>query len=195
MVQMSMARRDAVEHAIPYFRELVESALARQRLTATEDAAFYIVHLLANFLQPASEEQPGPLAIRLAEALDAGGQRQWAGLKAVGDESLFVSGFFADSLRRSLVDVDYYIAIGGTAYDALGRRETDVRSPIFAELARKFVQFVEVLNEVSDRTSCASNADVIRVYERWLKTGGARAGKLLVEKGIIPGPRSGGTVQ
>ena len=53
MVQMSMARRDAVEHAIPYFRELVESALARQRLTATEDAAFYIVHLLANFLQPA----------------------------------------------------------------------------------------------------------------------------------------------
>lgn len=195
MVQMSMARRSAVEHAIPYFRELVESALAHQRLTATEDAAFYLVHLLASFMQPVNGEQPGPLAIRLAEALEAGGHRQRASLKAVGDESLFVSGFFADSLGRSLVDVDYYVAIGGTAYDALGRLETDVFSPVFAELARKFVRFVEVLNEVSERTSCVSNADVIRLYERWLKTGGARTGKLLVEKGIIPGPHPGGTVQ
>lgn len=184
-----MARRGAVEHAMPFFRELVESALAHQRLSTTEDTAFYIVHLLASFLRRSSEETE-PLAVRLAEALGAGGPRQRAGLKAIGDESLFVSGFFAESLRRRVVDVDYYVAIGGAAYDVLGRLETDACSPVFAELARKFLGFVDVLNEVSERTLCASNADVVRLYERWLKTGAARTGKLLVEKGIIPGPRS-----
>ncbi len=174
---------------MPFFRELVQSALARQRLAATEDTAFYLVHLLASYLQPSTDEDSEPLALRLAQALNAGGARQRASLKAIGDESLFVSGFFAESLRRRVVDVDCYVAIGGAAYDALGRLETDACSPVFAELARKFVGFVDVLNEVSERTSCGCNADVVRLYERWLKMGGVRTGKLLVEKGIIPGPR------
>jgi len=181
-----MARRDVVEHAMPYFRELVESALARQRLTATEDAAFYIVHLLASFLRRSADENSSPLAVRLAQALATDGVRQRAGLKAIGDESLFVSGFFAESLQRGLVDVDYYVAIGGAAYDALGRQEGDVRSPVFAELARKFVGFVDVLADVSERTSCASNLALLRLYEKWLKTGSPRSAQLLAEKGVVP---------
>ena len=173
---------------MPFFRELVESALARQRLAATEDTAFYLVHLLASYLQPSAEEEAEPLAVRLARAFNAGGARQRAGLKSVGDESLFVSGFFAESLGGG-VDVDYYVAIGGTAYDALGRLDADACSPVFAELARKFMAFVDVLNDVSEHTSCASNLDVIRLYQKWVRTGSARTGKLLVDRGIIPGPR------
>jgi len=190
MVQMVMARRDAVDHAMPYFRELVESALARQRLTATEDTAFYIVHLLASYLQRSSDEEAEPLVVRLAQALGSDGLRQRAGLKAIGDESLFVSGFFADSLHRGLVDVGYYVAIGGAAYDALGRQETDACSPVFAELARKFVGFVDVLSDISARTSCASNVDLLRLYEKWLRTGSPRSAQLLAEKGVMPAPSS-----
>jgi hypothetical protein len=185
-----MARRDAVDHAMPYFRELVESALARQRLTATEDTAFYIVHLLASYLQRSSDEEAEPLVVRLAQALGSDGLRQRAGLKAIGDESLFVSGFFADSLHRGLVDVGYYVAIGGAAYDALGRQETDACSPVFAELARKFVGFVDVLSDISARTSCASNVDLLRLYEKWLRTGSPRSAQLLAEKGVMPAPSS-----
>lgn len=181
-----MARREVVEHATPYFRELVESALARQRLTTTEDVAFYIVHLLASFLRRSADEDSGPLAVRLAQALGSDGVRQRAGLKAIGDESLFVSGFFSESLQRGVVDVDYYVAIGGAAYNALGRQETDVCSPVFAELARKFVGFVDVLADVSERTSCGSNADLLRLYEKWLKTGSPRSAQLLTEKGVVP---------
>lgn len=177
---------------MPFFRELVEGALARQRLAATEDTAFYLVHLLASYLQPPTDDDGEPLAVRLAQALNAGGARQRAGLKSVGDESLFVSGFFAESLGRG-VDVDYYAAIGGAAYDALGRLDTDVCSPVFAELARKFMAFVDILNDVSEHTSCASNVDMIRLYEKWMKTGSARTGKLLVDRGIIPGPRPDGS--
>ena len=179
----AVVRRESVAE---YFKELVERALAHQGIAAGELTSFYVVNLLTGFLQrPAADDQT-PLAFRLAEALDAAGMRQRASLKQIGDFSLFVSGFFADSLNRKLVDVDYYVSIGGTAYTALSRYETDTFSPVFAELAENFVQFVDVLSEVSERTSCGSNADLLRLYGRWLKTGSRRSAQLLAERGVVP---------
>lgn len=174
------------ESALEYFRELVDGALARQGLAAQELTAFYVVQLLASFLQRPADDEDQPLAFRLARALERGGFEQRASLKQIGDVSLFISGFFSDSLNRKLVDVDYYVSIGGTAYQALSRFETDTFSPVFAELGDKFVGFVDVLSEVSERTSCASNLDLLRLYEKWLKTGSRRSGQLLVERGVVP---------
>jgi len=174
------------ESASEYFKELVEGALAHQRIAAGELTSFYVVNLLTGFLQQPAEDDQTPLAFRLAEALDAAGMRQRTSLKQIGDFSLFVSGFFADSLSRKLVDVDYYVSIGGTAYTALSRYETDAFSPVFAELAENFVRFVDVLSEVSERASLGSNADLLRLYERWLKTGSRRSGQLLAERGVVP---------
>jgi hypothetical protein len=174
------------ESASEYFKELVEGALAHQRIAAGELTSFYVVNLLTGFLQRPAEEDQAPLAFRLAEALEAAGMRQRASLKQIGDFSLFISGFFGDSLHRKLVDIDYYVSIGGTAYTALSRHETDTFSPVFAELAENFVRFVDVLSEVSERASCCSNADLLRLYERWLKTGSRRSGQLLAERGVVP---------
>ena len=68
----------------------------------------------------------------------------------------------------------------------MSRVETDTFPPVFAELGDKFVEFADVLSEVSERTSCSSNGDLLRRYERWLKTGSRRAGQLLVERGVVP---------
>jgi len=177
------------ESAVEYFRELVEVALSHQRLNTQELTAYYVVQLLASFLQRPLTDESGddtPLAVRLARALESGGSKQRASLREVGDVALFVSGFFADSLNRKLVDVDYYVSIGGRAYNRLARVETDTFSPVFAELAEKFAGFVDVLSEVSERTSCASNADLLRLYEKWVKTGSRRSGQLLVERGVVP---------
>jgi hypothetical protein len=188
------------ESAIEYFKELVEQAIARQRLEATELASFYVVQLLAGFLRrplvdgvrsPAGDD--APLALRLAQVLEAGGLRQRTGLREIGDASLFLSGFFSDSLHRKIVDVDYYVSIGGYAYNALSRVESDTFSPVFAELAEKFVGFVDVLSEVSERTFCASNVDLLRLYERWQKTGSQRSGQLLAERGVVPNPAAKST--
>ena len=179
----TMVRR---ESAIEYFKELVEGALARQGVVAGELTAFYVVQLLTGFLRCRAADDVEPLALRLARALDSGGSEQRASLKEIGDASLFISGFFADSLRRKLVDVDYYVSIGGCAYNALRRHETDTFSPVFAELADNFVSFVDVLSEVSERSACGSNMDLLRLYERWLKTGSSRSGRLLVERGVVP---------
>ena len=91
------------------------------------------------------------------------------------------------------MDVDYYVAIGGSAYNALSRVETDTFSPVFAELGTKFVGFVDVLTEVSERSSCTSNADLLRLYEKWLRTGSPRSGQLLAERGVVPNASVKGT--
>jgi len=174
------------ESAVEYFKDLVDRALTHQGVATQELTSYYVVQLLAGFLQQPENLDDGPLSVRLVQALESGGMRQRASLKQIGDLSLFIAGFFSESLNRKMVDVDYYASIGGVAYHALSRYETDTFSPAFAELAEKFVAFVDVLSDVSERSSCASNMDLLRLYERWLKTGSRRSGQLLVERGVVP---------
>lgn len=177
------------ESPMEYFKELVEGALSHQQLSSSEDTTYYLVNLLAAFIRSQNVEAAfgdEPLAVRLGRALQTGGTARREGLRQIGDASLFISGFFADSLNRRLVDVDYYIALGGYAYGSLGRRDEDGCATIFAELARKFVGYVDVLSEVSERTALTSNGELLRLYEKWLRTGSRRNGQLLVERGIVP---------
>jgi len=173
------------------FRDLVESAMANQHLDAQEHTSFYLVNLLTACVQQdqsAGLDDETALGVRLVEALQAAGVAQRDGLRRVGDRSLFVSGFFGDSLNRSLVDVDYYIQLGECAYGCLARQERESLGEVFDELSGKFTAFVDVLGEVSERTSLTSNRDLMRLYERWLKTGSARSARLLASKGIVPHP-------
>jgi hypothetical protein len=174
------------ESAVEYFKDLVDRALTHQGVATQELTSYYVVQLLAGFLQQPENLDEGPLSVRLVQALESGGMRQRASLKQIGDLSLFIAGFFSESLNRKMVDVDYYATIGGRAYHALSRVETDTFSPVFAELGSKFVDFVDVLSEVSERTSCATNVDLLRLYEKWIKTGSRRSGQLLVERGVVP---------
>lgn len=174
------------ESATEYFKELVEGTLVRQHVSAGEPTAYYVVCLLAGFLRRSAENEIEPLALKFVAALESTGGEQRATLKQIGDVSLFVSGFFSDSLRRKLVDVDYYVALGGYAYNALSRCETSTFSPVFAELSDKFVAFVDVLSEISERTACTTSSDLLRLYEKWLRTGSRHSEQLLVERGILP---------
>ncbi len=177
------------ESPTEYFRELVEAAMQHQRLAAGQHTSFYIVNLLTGFMRvdrsPIQYEHE-PLGIRLVEALQTAGAAQRDGLRHVGDRSLFISGFFADSLNRSLVDIDYYMQLGERAYGSLARQSDDGFVDVFDELADKFAAFVDVLCEVSEHTALTSNADLLRLYEKWLRTGSRRRGELLAAKGIVP---------
>jgi hypothetical protein len=172
-----------------YFRELVESAMQNQRVSANELTSFYVVNLLAAFVHldrsPAAGEDEA-LGVRLARAMQTAGVAQRDGLRKVGDLSLFISGFFSDSLTRTLVDVDYYIQLGEYAYGSLARQGDDALGEVFDELSGKFPAFVDILGEVSERTALTSNADVLRLYEKWLRTKSRRSGDLLAARGIVP---------
>ena len=171
-----------------YFKEMVESALARQHLQAGDLTEYYLVNLLCQYVRldsAAHADHGEPLAVRLARALQTGGSEQRARLRSLGDFSLFTSGFFSDSLTRQHVDVDYYVSMGAYAYGSLSRAEDALRE-VFAELSRKFVGFSDVLADVSERTALASNHDLLRLYEKWLRTGSTRDGQRLLERGIVP---------
>lgn len=177
------------ESPTEYFRELVESAMHHQHLDAHELTSFYVVNLLTGFVHldhaPGADDQP--LGVKLVKAMQAAGIAQRDALRQVGDVSLFVSGFFADSLSRGLVDVDYYIQLGERAYGSLAQRTgRDNSSDVFEELSAKFAGFVDVLSEVSERTSLTSNADLLRLYEKWQRTGSRRSADLLTARGIVP---------
>src|SRR5256712_6991899 len=59
--------------------------------------------------------------------------------------------------------------------------------PIFwEELADKFRLLVDLLNEVSERTLASTDAGLIRLYERWMKTGSERLAAVLVRQGVVP---------
>jgi hypothetical protein len=124
--------------------------------------------------------------VRLARALQAEGSAQREALRRVGDHSLFLVGFFADSLSNRLVDVDYYISLGGSAYGHLANRDEEAFADVFGEMAEKFVPLVDVLADISDRAAIGTNRDLLRLYDRWVRTGSPRHGNLLTEMGIMP---------
>ncbi len=172
-----------------FFRELVESALASQRLQTRDLTSYYLVNLLCQFVRldggHAFGRSSEPLAVRLAHALASGGSEQRARLRNLGDFSLFMSGFFSDSFNRRVVDVDYYKSMGEYAYGSLSHRDEDKFAEVFGELSCNFVGFMDVLAEVSERT-LAGNTDVFRLYEKWLRTGSRRDGQKLIDHGIVP---------
>jgi hypothetical protein len=174
-----------------FFKDHLESAMARQRLEPRGLTAYYLVDLLCRFTRPEAripfnDDQEAPLALRLGRALGAGGMERRARLRNIGDFSLFMSGFYSDSLRRRAVDVDYYVGMGEYAYASLARRDADAFGEVYAELGRRFVPFMDVLTDISERTGQTSGRDILRIYERWLRTGSARAGRELIRQGITP---------
>ncbi len=175
---------------IEHFKGLVTEAIQNQHVAADETTEFYLSRLLADFVD-SSKLTTEPLAITYVKALEADYQLAAQLLKELGDMSLFTSGFFSDSLTRKVMDVDYYIAMGALSYDRLaamhkGTAQEDPLGTLFSELAFKFKAFVEVLSEVSERCQLTSNTDILRIYERWLKTKSARTEGLLRELGIEP---------
>jgi len=186
-----------------FFRDLLQRAMENQRAQVQPFTELYVVNLLHEYLLSEvlyvqSEDgrlEQKPLAFLLKEALEESGPARVQMLRRLGDTSLFVSGFFADSLARrsSLVDVDYYIAMGGRAYDAVGvlaARHARNEKTLWDELSSRFRLLVDLLNEVSERTLASTNAGLVRLYERWMKTGSERLKSLLGRQGVVP-PRKG----
>lgn len=175
-----------------YFHDRIESAINHQSLRIEEATVIYLVNLLgaymraqALFEKSADGLHVKPLAMHYADALNATTTAEKSqALRKLGDVALFISGFFAASLNRKLVDVDYYIAMGGTAYSAVQDLNRSPTHQLFAELAENFARLVDVLSEVSDDSQLTSNGDLLRLYESWLNTRDPRAYEKLSRHGV-----------
>ncbi|MBP9858501.1 MAG: hypothetical protein KBD62_11070 [Kofleriaceae bacterium] len=165
-----------------FFYEVVAESLEAVRLRSTEPANWYLVSLLGDFTRTRLPDTP--LALRLAEAKLAAPAERVRALKEVGDTSLYVAGFFAESLSRKLVDADYYVGLGRGAYAELAGQLSGSLTEVYRELADNFPGFVEVLGEVRRRVDFAG-ADLMKLYEQWLRTRDAWIEKKLRALGVL----------
>jgi hypothetical protein len=105
----------------------------------------------------------------------------------LGDVSLYTAGFFGDSLKRKIIDRDYYIQMGGTAYSTLSQLLSYQKtfSELYAELSLRFRPLVDVLSEVATTKELSTNQDLLKIYERWITTGDDHWETLLKKAGIV----------
>ena len=183
-----------------YFRTALKAAAGAQDLSLSDGTECYLVNLLSRYARTEELFERAPeggglktplLAALMSRALsstvEAERERR---LQRLGDIALFWAGFFAHGFARRLIDVDYYIAMGGRAYGSLadGAHTPGLEGvrPVFAELAAKFVAVVDALNELADGARPLSMDDLLRYYEIWQKTGSRRAHAKLTGFGITP---------
>lgn len=180
-----------------FFHAEVDRALRDEGLAPKAMVEHYIVHLLAGYAAQPIEDTP--LALRMAAAVEAPPRERRKKLREIGDTSLYVSGFWGESLTEAAVDVDYYIGMGGSAYGELARGGSgwagDPYGEVFGDLAEHFVRFVSVLALVSQRMAFpTSNQDILRLYRRWQRTGSSVAAARLARMGVVP-PKDDGRLQ
>jgi len=187
-----------------FFHHLVDEAVKNQRFAVTEAAEYYLASLLADYAKPErleSEALERPLTLLLDEALHAAGSERFERLRTLGDGVLYTSGFFADHLSTRGVELRYVRTLGARAYDGaasmLRQGAHDAGAPdVFRELADNFAMFADVVSRVADvlqaNSAHSSDRQVVRMYERWVKTGSAALGVALAGRGLTPQRGHGG---
>jgi len=189
----------AVTNLREFFHDSVQTALRKQHVSVDDHTEHYVVNVLTMFArsdelyeQTAEGTRLKPLAHMLAAAAEAPTpQLREQALRRLGDVSLFIAGFFAQSFARKLIDVDYHIAMGGRAYGTLAdTMRSSMRGQAFAavflELAQKFQRLVDVLNDVAEMSYEHTDKDILRLYEIWMRTGSPRAYLILRRLGVDP---------
>lgn len=207
MSQPSIAIAPNISH---YFQEVLSDAIRDRRVEATDAASSYLVGLLCDYAHPSEESGSTfsrPLTFQLRDALEADGPERFRRLRGLGDHVLYAIGFFRSHIEGRGADRGYVVTVGSTAYREAAvmmrlrsprRKESDgAAAPpdVLSELAAKFDRFAEVLADVAERTLACGARDersVIKLYERWLKTGSSRLAEQLGSHGILPSRGAGG---
>lgn len=189
------AKSILLESPREFFVDRVDQAIKRLKFEPLPLSRQYLVDLLEHFmfshnLFPPDDETGRARRETLAElylrAQNSPSPLRLEILKKLGDSSLYISGFFGDSLNRKVVDIEYYVDMGGVAYHSLSSSAQDERmSQMFSEFATKFPEFVDVLTCISQESMIQTNGDLLKLYDRYIATGSKLAGEQLVEKGLL----------
>lgn len=181
-----------------YFHESLEEALLERKVETYPVVREYLVSMLEYYLltDRLFDEENGSgkkthdtLAEMLLRAGTSAPRVRVDLLKKLGDTALYISGFFGDSLQRKVVDVDYYIDMGSTAYISLSEQlHVDTQARLYREIAQKFNLFVDVFTLMSRKSMPPENDNVLRLMDVLAKTGSPLAQDQLVEKGIFTRP-------
>jgi hypothetical protein len=183
-----------------FFKERLTEVMTRRGVESKDVAQFYLVDLLSRFIhssnlfdhsvdESAKGHEPLAFLFLKAQAKNVVSSEKITILKKLGDTSLYISGFFGDSLNRKVIDLAYYREMGTIAYQSLSSIiKDDQFQELYMELYRKFPLFVEVLAEISHELQIDNNQNLLRLYELYGQTGSPFAKTQLDEKGLPTPP-------
>ena len=140
----------------------------------------YVVQLLAGYA--AQQIESTPLALRMLAAAEAPPRERRRHLRDIGDTSLYVSGFWSESLERrawsTSTTTSRWAAPRTASWRAAGGARPAIRSATCSASWRvNFVRFVGALALISRRVAHArrSDRDILRLYRQWQRTKSANA--------------------
>jgi len=174
-----------------FFGEVVEDALKVRHVEVSHSTTRYLVGVLADYAHPGDLEPLGrPLALSLQEALvTQQPAERFERLRQLGDAVLYASGFFADHFAARGLETRYVSSIGSRAYVSAAAILGPAPLNIFEELASRFDELASVLTEVANMTAASQSngpQSLLKLYERWLKTGSETVGEALASQGFFP---------
>ncbi|HMJ12746.1 MAG TPA: hypothetical protein VK524_15095 [Polyangiaceae bacterium] len=184
-----------------FFRSVVQEAIRTHSYETTHAAETYLVALLTDYARPdqlTGETLCRPLTLLLQEAMQLSGPERFERLRVLGDGVLYVTGFFGDHLDTRGVARSYVNALGARAYDGAASMLRSVTlnvaaepstPDLFRELSEKFPMFVELLSRIADGiqvNGARSDRAMLKIYERWLKTGSHELAQGLFARGLVP---------
>lgn len=176
-----------------YFRNRLNRYARRVRPPPQEDTCWYLGSVLERFgrserffTYDEGRLTLRPLALLYSDALVAGSERERCLLlQQLGDMALFLGAVFPERFARHGIGRDYFVGMGGGAYEYLADNARRNRH-IFAELARRFSRMLEIVANACARTERLGAAEVLALYQRWLDTRDPAVERQLRALGIDP---------
>jgi hypothetical protein len=179
-----------------FFREELVKASRKQNLPLEHHVEGYLVDLLCFFTGGSTIEvnhEPidllaTPAAFLYQKAFEAPPEEKIKLFKALGDTTLYLSGYFPDSFNQKAFSLDYFINLGEKAYLQASSLSLSSRST-FHHLAKNFKDLVELLAYVGDHLNPKTQKDILALYSRWMTNPtSSRLRKQLEDSGILPLP-------
>lgn len=179
-----------------FFHQEILEVVDRHHIDGEQDTVWYLTRLLCRygqsrqfFDQREDNATLTPLADYYRHAIEASSNHERRlHLQRLGDVALFISSLFAGALKRKPVNVNYYIAMGESAYGSLA--DATARTPrdrglvdIFADLAQRFPDYVAALADIPARP--ADPASLMQQVLEWEQTGHPALARRLRLQGVF----------
>jgi len=174
-----------------YFRERLEVSSEELSTPPHEDTLWYMGNMLARFgdkkqLFAWEEGKTGirPLALLYSDACETDSHNERCLLlRQLGDLALFLGALFPENYARRGINKDYFVGMGGGAYDYLSENAYQYRH-VFSELSDMFTRMLEVIAQACTKETVFDASDILGLYQRWRETGDPRVAAQLRSLGV-----------
>ena len=171
-----------------FFRSVVKEGLESAQVQVSPSVGDYLVQLLMFYvvtdhlfsISPSGKKQLKTLAELYLQSHSFPATLK-GNLKKMGDMSLYISGFFRESLTKKRISVEYYMTMGKSAYQSLSEFH---ESALFEEMAFRFSDLVCVLFQIRKKSSPRQYSDTLALLDHYMETGSDHLAQDLIREGI-----------